>query len=343
MTIPSKRADRRAARQPVDLGRRMADSRGLSAILFTLTVLSCLVAGALITGVVVLASYAVAAVFSLDVWKPTPVGAVQFVAVVGGLYALGCLTFLLWLLRRSTDVVLTGAAATTPDPLQFQRLTNTAAEVAAAAGIPAPSVVIVRSATPNALAAGSGPTRTTVGVTSGLLDLLDRQQLQAVVAHQVAHIVNGDVRYSTFLAAVFLSYQHATEWALGIEPDETLPREPRTDESSLWGWFGYVILPGLALSRLATLLAGLAAARQRELLADDGAVRLTRDPSALIDALEILAASGGSIGRHERGLAHLFILDPGEPRSGGGSFDSHPALEERLRRLRALVPSESGA
>lgn len=324
----------------------MADSRGLSAILFTLTVLSCLIAGALITGVVVLASYAVAALFSLDVWKPTPVGAGQLVAFVGGLYALGALAFLLWLFGRSADVVLRDAAATTSDPLQLQRLTNTAAEVAVAAGIPAPSVVIIHSATPNALAAGSGPARATVGVTSSLLDLLDRQQLQAVVAHEITHIVNGDVRFSTFLAAMLLSFQRATEWALGTESDETGSREHQAGESDPWAWdtwFGYVILPGLALSRLAAVLAGLAAARQREFLADDGAVRLTRDPSALIDALEILAASGGSNGRHERGLAHLFILDPREPRSGGGSFDSHPALEERLRRLRALIPSESGA
>jgi heat shock protein HtpX len=323
----------------------MADSRGLSAVLIVLTVLSVLVAGAVIAGVVVLASYAVTVVLSLDVWKPTPLGAVQFVAVVGGLCALASLVFLLWLARRSGEVVLGSASAAEPDPLRLQRLTNAAAEVAVAAGIPAPSVAIIRSATPNALAAGSGPTRATVGVTSSLLDLLDRQQLQAVVAHEIAHIVNGDVRFSTFLAAVLIRFQRATEWALGTESEKAGSREHRAGESDPWAWdtwFGYLILPGLALSRLAALLAGLAAARQREFLADDCAVRLTRDPSALIGALEALAAVGGSARRDEVGLAHLFILDPREPASGGGLFDSHPALAERLRRLQAIVPSESG-
>src|SRR5215212_687778 len=222
-------------------------------------------------------------------------------------------------------------------------LFNVVEEMSIAAGLPMPEVFIVDDTAPNAFATGRDPEHAVVAVTSGLLEKLDRDELQGVIAHEMSHVANFDIRYSMLVGILVGTTVLISDFFLrGL-------------------WFGggrggrrggdggnqlqlIMMLIAIVLAILAPLFARLlqlSISRQREFLADATAVRLTRNPKGLADALQKISGDREVLEAANRATAHLYIVNPikkFEKRSKG-LFSTHPPIEERIMILRAM---ESG-
>src|SRR5215210_6244756 len=222
-------------------------------------------------------------------------------------------------------------------------LFNVVEEMTIAAGLPMPKVYIVDDTAPNAFATGRDPEHASVAVTKGLLEKLDRDELQGVIAHEMSHVANFDIRYSMLVGILVGTTVLISDFFLrGL-------------------WFGggrgggrrdggggqlqiIMIVIAVVLAILAPIFARLlqlSISRQREFLADATAVRLTRNPKGLADALQKISGDREVLEVANRATAHLYIVNPikkFEKRSKG-LFSTHPPIEERIKILRAL---ESG-
>src|SRR5512138_391906 len=204
------------------------------------------------------------------------------------------------------------------------------------AGLPMPRVYVIPSMTPNAFATGRNPSHAAVAVTEGILKLLDRRQLEGVLAHELSHVANRDVLIATIAAAVaglISSLGHAIQWGailggLGGRRDDG-------EDSNVFAALAWAIL-----APIIALVVQLAVSRSREFGADASGAALLGDPDPLADALLALE-QGNEVRPYEFGgpaTAHLFIVNPFR---GAGSkflqmFSTHPPLEERVRRLREM-------
>jgi len=201
------------------------------------------------------------------------------------------------------------------------------------AGIPMPKVYIVPNEAPNAFATGRSPQHAAVAVTDGILRLLSPEELEGVLAHELAHIQHRDTLISTIaatLAGVIVMLANMARWAAlfgGIGG--------RDDEDRGGGALGFIFMAILA--PIAATLIQLAISRSREYLADDGSARLTRNPGRLANALEKLEYAAERIPMDANpATSHLFIVNPLRGRSLLSLFSTHPPIEERIARLRAM-------
>lgn len=203
------------------------------------------------------------------------------------------------------------------------------------AGIPMPRVFVIPSATPNAFATGRNPSHSAVAVTQGILGILDKRQLEGVLAHELAHVRNRDVLIATIAAAVaglIASLGHMIQWG------------------AIFGGFGgrsddergnvFAALAWALLAPIIALIVQLAVSRSREFGADASGAELTGDPDALAEALLALER-GNEVRPYAYGgpaTAHLFIVNPF--RGAGGKmlqiFSTHPPIEARVERLRQM-------
>ena len=219
-------------------------------------------------------------------------------------------------------------------------LYNVVEEMAVAAGVEPPAVYMIDDAAMNALAAGLGPEKAAIIVTRGLRDRLSREQLQGVVAHEMARIQSYDVFLMTQVAALMGLL------VLAAEAVKTLLSSEETAPLALGiflvPWAFPAILAAPALGRTIQL----AVCRERLFMADAAAARLTRYPEALAEALEIIAADAEPLGGASRATAPLFIVQPlasdGDRMGGEGesAWCSHPTVAARLERLRSLGNAE---
>ena len=201
------------------------------------------------------------------------------------------------------------------------------------AGIPMPKVYIVPNEAPNAFATGRSPQHAAVAVTDGILRLLSPEELEGVLAHELAHIQHRDTLISTIaatLAGVIVMLASMARWAAlfgGIGG--------RDEEDRGGGALGFIFMAILA--PIAATLIQLAISRSREYLADDGSARLTRNPGRLANALEKLEYAAERIPMDANpATSHLFIVNPLRGRSLLSLFSTHPPIEERIARLRAM-------
>ncbi|RMF83263.1 MAG: zinc metalloprotease HtpX [Nitrospinota bacterium] len=202
------------------------------------------------------------------------------------------------------------------------------------AGLPMPRLYIIPSRTPNAFATGRNPQHAAVAVTEGILQLLDREELEGVLAHELTHIKNRDILISSIaatLAGVIMMLANMARWAAffgGLGG--------RDDEERGGGALGLLFLAILA--PIAALLIQMAISRSREYLADEGGARIAGNPFGLADALEKLeyAARRGYDLEANPATAHLFIVNPLSGQSLMTLFSTHPPIEERIRRLRSM-------
>jgi heat shock protein HtpX len=213
--------------------------------------------------------------------------------------------------------------------------------MAIAAGVPAPKVYLIEDSAPNAFATGRDPEHASVTVTSGLRAKLTRDELQGVIAHEMSHVRNYDIRLMLLMAvlvgtvAVMADYLLRATWFTG-------GRSRRDDRDSGGGALaGVILLVAIVLAIFAPIMAQiiqLAVSREREYLADASAVQLTRLPDGLAGALRKIDADQDVLEAANRGTAHLYIANPikkFEERSGS-IFASHPPIQERIKRLEAL-------
>lgn len=228
---------------------------------------------------------------------------------------------------------------------------NVVEEMAIAAGLPRPRACVVPDPDLNAFATGRDPASAAIAVTQGALDTLTRDELQGVVAHELAHVRNYDVRLMTLLAAMIGAVALFSDFlarTIGRGGIRTGGRGAGRRGDAKGG--GALVLVVFALwvvtlivAPVVTRLIAMGVSRKREFLADATAAQLTRNPAALASALEKIDASAAATKAIPQGTAHLCIVDPGEralaAREGvvGDLFASHPPIRVRIARLRAMA------
>jgi heat shock protein HtpX len=206
-------------------------------------------------------------------------------------------------------------------------------EVTIASGLPMPKVAIVEDDAPNAFATGRNIDRAVIAFTTGLLDVMDRDQLQGVVAHEMAHVANRDTLVSAVAAtsagaiAIVSDMLMRMMWFGGGRRD----RDSNVNPATL-----VISLVVLILAPIAALLLKSAISRKRESLADATAVAFTRNPSGLRSALEVLAQDNTVVKQRSNAVAHIWIESPLDGKSVSQMFASHPPIQQRIETLRKM-------
>jgi heat shock protein HtpX len=217
-------------------------------------------------------------------------------------------------------------------------LFNVVEEMAIAGGVPMPKVYIIEDSAPNAFATGRDPEHASVAVTSGLLEKLDRDELQGVIAHEMSHVGNYDIRYAMLVGILVGTTVLISDFFLrGLWLGGG--RENRRDGGGQAQLIMIIVAVVLAiLAPIFARLLQLSISRQREYLADATAVKLTRNPKGLADALQKISGDREVLEAANRATAHLYIVNPikkFEKRSKG-LFSTHPPIEERIQILRSM-------
>ena len=256
--------------------------------------------------------------------------------VIAGVFGLGQWAVAYW---ASDTMVLNVAGARPATQDEHRYLVNVSEAVAIGAGVPAPRVYVIDNPAPNAFATGRDPQHGTIAVTTGLMQVLDRQELEGVVAHEMAHIRNYDVRFMSMLAA--------TVGAIVLLRDVVMRAlyfgggRRRAGGSSGGGGRGQIIalilmVVVLVLAPLLALALRMAVSRRREYLADATGAYITRNPEGLASALEKLRDYRGSPMKVSDGVAHMFFTNPNARLNATGAFATHPPIQERISRLRRM-------
>jgi len=260
------------------------------------------------------------------------VATTAFAVVLGALAGVG--TYF-----AGDSLVLTVSGAHEVDESRAPQLMNVVREMAIAANVPMPKVYLIDDTAPNAFATGRDPAHASVAITTGLLEKLDREELQGVIGHELSHVRNFDIRFSlvvgvmvgaiAILADFFLRF---TFWGGGRS----------RDRDGGGGAQAIVFVIAIVLAILAPLISRfiqLAVNRQREYLADASAVEITRNPYGLERALAKISADKEVLEVANRGTQHMYFTNPikkFEQRSSN-LMSTHPAIVDRINRLRQLT------
>ncbi|HYK42381.1 MAG TPA: M48 family metallopeptidase [Thermoanaerobaculia bacterium] len=251
-----------------------------------------------------------------------------------------------WSLREGDRAVLESTRAR-PVNLNDPRervLDNVVEEMAIASGLPKPSVWIVPDPDPNAFATGSGPEKSSIAVTEGLLAALDRQELQGVVSHEMSHVRNYDIRVMTVVAALVGSVLLISDWGRRGMSWGGGRRDDRDGGSSGFGAVFFVVwILSLILAPIIAQIVAMSVSREREYLADASGAELTRNPLGLASALEKIDAAAAPTESIKQGVAHLCIADPRgrslNEKEGAFSnlFATHPPISKRIALLKEMA------
>ena len=238
-------------------------------------------------------------------------------------------------------LVLASSHAQEVSAEQAPQLYNVVQEMAIAAGVPMPRVYVINDPSPNAFATGRDPQHSSIAVTTGLLQKMNREELQGVLGHEMSHVRNYDIRFTlivgvmigslALLAGFFLRY---TFWFGG-------GRRGNGRDSGGGGLAIVLLLVGLVMAAVSYIFGALvqmAVSRQREYLADASSVELTRNPHGLESALAKLAADNEPLHSVNGATQHLYIVNPLKKLGGGSElFSTHPPIVDRINRLRQLT------
>jgi heat shock protein HtpX len=222
------------------------------------------------------------------------------------------------------------------------QLFNVVEEMAIASGLPLPAVYIIEDSAPNAFATGRDPEHSAVAVTSGLLAKLNRDELQGVIAHEMAHIKNYDIRFAMLMAVMVGVIALISDAYLRGVFRSSGGSSRRSSKKGGGGAAAVFLLLALLFAILAPLvgkLIQLAVSRQREYLADATAAELTRYPEGLAQALIKISRDEDVLEAANRATQHLYIVNPIKPFEDRAKalFSTHPPVEERIARLRSIA------
>lgn len=269
-------------------------------------------------------------------WIGDPVGAIfgVFLALIAGTIS-GLLTYF-----AGDKMVLAASRARQITHEDAPVLFNVVEEMKIASGLPMPKVYIIDDSAPNAFATGRDPEHASVAVTSGLIEKLNRDELQGVMAHEMAHVGNFDIRYAMMVGILVGTVVLVSDFFL----------------RSLWfgggnrrggnnSGGGYIQLIMIVVAILLAILAPIFArllqlsiSRQREYLADATAVKMTRNPKGLADALAKISGDDEVLEVANRATSHLYIINPVKnfEKRAKRFFSTHPPIDERIAVLRAM-------
>ncbi|CAN2228809.1 HtpX Zn-dependent protease with chaperone function [Candidatus Nanopelagicaceae bacterium] len=253
--------------------------------------------------------------------------------------AVGFALFGVWGSYYGSDklvLTMTGAKLITRE--DAPELFNVIEEVVIASGLPMPKVAIVEDTAPNAFATGRDPDHALIAFTTRILDVMDRDELQGVIAHELAHVANRDTLVSAVAAT--------TAGAIAILSDFLMrmmffgggrDREKNSNPLAL-----ALSLVVLLLAPIAAIMLKSAISRKRESLADATAVSFTRNPAGLRKALEVLASDTTVVRQKSNAVAHIWIESPLDGQTVSKMFSTHPPIQERIATLRAMESLGSG-
>jgi heat shock protein HtpX len=232
----------------------------------------------------------------------------------------------------SDKIVLAAYGAQPVDEASAPRLYAIVHRLATRAGVPMPRVYLIPSETPNAFATGRNPEHAVVAVTEGIMRILDEDELEGVLAHELSHVKNRDVLISTIaatLAGAITYLAHMAQWA-------AIFGGRRDDDEGGSNPIAMIFLAVLA--PIAAMLVQMAVSRSREFHADATGARVAGQPWGLMKALEKLQMANQAMPMHQASpaTAHLFIVNPLSGEMLMKLFSTHPPLEERIARLRAM-------
>jgi heat shock protein HtpX len=263
-----------------------------------------------------------------------------------------------WSLRNGDRAVLKSSAAvpvaarlelakTDDDRLRYRQFQNIVEEMAIASGLPKPDAYVIADDDPNAFATGRDPEHASIAVTEGLLRVLNREELQGVVAHEMAHVRNLDIRLMTVVAALVGATLLLADWAGRAMRFGGGSSRSRSRSKKGGGGLGAIVLVvwvlAVILAPFLGRLLATAVSRRREYLADATGAELTRHPLALANALEKIEGMAGPTPSVKRGTAHMCIADPlglridNQEGTWANLWATHPPMAKRIEALRTMA------
>ena len=264
-------------------------------------------------------------------YEPGGLGLVGFAFIISGLMSLGSYYF-------SDKIVLAISGAREADRKRDFTFYTVAENLSIATGTPKPKLYVIEDSAPNAFATGRNPEHAVICATTGLLQKLNRTQLEGVLAHEFSHIKNYDTLLMSLVSVLVGMVALIADWFLRMSWYGGRGRDSRDSKQ-----FGAILLVlGLIFAILSPIVAQLirlAISRRREFLADSGSVSITRQPQGLIDALEIISNDGEPLEAANKATAHLYIVNPFKEKIKSkvalfaNLFNTHPPVEERIRIL----------
>jgi heat shock protein HtpX len=248
-----------------------------------------------------------------------------------------------WGLNSGASTILASASATPvpPDEPKYQQLRNVVDEMTIASGIPRPQLFVITDPDPNAFATGRDPEHACIAVTEGLLEKLSREELQAVIAHEMSHVRNFDIRMMTVVAALGGAVMLLSEF--GLRSMRFSGGRKRGRGGNLGPIILVLWLVAMILAPFIMQLLSMAVSRQREYLADASGAELTRNPLALASALEKIDSATEPTKSIKKGTGHLCIADPlgrsinSKEGSLADLFATHPPIAKRVMLLRGMA------
>ena len=286
------------------------------------------------TWVLLVAFFALLALIGAAVgylWLDSPFSGMAIAFIIGGIYAVS-------MIFQSTEIVMSMNGAREVSEQEAPELYHVVQDMAMVAQIPMPRVFIVEDASPNAFATGSKPENAAVAATTGLLALMNREELEGVMGHEVSHIRNYDIRISTIAVALTSAVTMLSSMAGRMMwfGGGSRRRNDRDNDNGLGIVLMIVSLLALLLAPLAATLVQLAISRQREYLADASSVELTRNPKGMINALLKLDNSQPMEHHVDDASAALYINDPKKKGGLQKLFYTHPPISDRIERLKNM-------
>lgn len=240
----------------------------------------------------------------------------------------------------SDKIVLTISGARPANRKRDFLFYTVAENLAIGAGLPKPTLYVIDDPAPNAFATGRDPKHAVICATTGLLEKLDRTELEGVVAHEMTHVRNYDTLLMSLVAVMVGLVALLGDWFMRMMWFGGRRRDDRSEAGSIFLILGIVFA---ILSPVIATLIQLAISRRREFMADAGSVEETRQPEGLIDALKKISDDPAPLHSANKATAHLFIVNPIKEKGHGsvgwlaGLFNTHPPIAERIKALQKMM------
>jgi heat shock protein HtpX len=260
------------------------------------------------------------------------IGGDPFTITIGTIIGAGVYTLIQYFAAGSQALAISGAheIQKSDDPRLYRIVEN----LSITNGMPMPKVYIINDDAPNAFATGRDPKHAVVAATTGLLAIMEDDELEGVMAHELGHVQNYDIRVSTIVFGLVVAVGFIADILLRFS---FFSGGNRNNNNG--GGNPLLLILGIAALVISPLVAGVvqaAVSRQREYLADATGAMTTRHPEALASALQKLAAYGRPVKRQNSSMAHMWIADPNKPGLIDKLFSTHPPIAERVERLHKI-------